>query len=127
MQADASNDELQTLQLRKTTEVLANMSVSKRNTAASASQDLQLITRRQRELDNEWSQSQTPQKPMEQGLETRDRRPNTDGREEGGDDRHSSRQEDQADSNANRSQRYPAWTTHHTRITGIGTGMQILS
>ena len=68
MPADASNDESQALQLRKATEVLANMSVSKRNPAASASQDSQLITPGQRAQENEGSQSQTPRKPMEQGL-----------------------------------------------------------
>ena len=68
MPADASNDESQALQLRKATEVLAIMSVSKRNPAASASQDSQLITPGQRVLDNEGSQSQTPQNPMEQEL-----------------------------------------------------------
>ena len=44
------------------------MSVSKRNPAASASQDSQLFKPGQRVLDNEGSQSQTPQEPMEQGL-----------------------------------------------------------
>ena len=45
------------------------MSVSKRNPAASASQDSQLIKPGQRVLDNdEGSQSQTPQELMEQGL-----------------------------------------------------------
>ena len=39
MPAEASDDESQALQLRKATKVLANMSVSKRNPAASASQD----------------------------------------------------------------------------------------
>ena len=68
MPADASKYESQALQLRKATEVLANMSVSKRNPAAGASQDSQLITPGQRVLDNEGSQSQTPQEPMEQGL-----------------------------------------------------------
>ena len=69
MPAKTSNDESQALQLRKATEVLANMSVnSKRNPAASASQDSQLIKPGQRVLDNEGSQSQTPQEPMEQGL-----------------------------------------------------------
>ena len=68
MPAKASNDESQALQLRKATEVLANMSVSKRNPATSASQDSQLIKPGQRVLDNEGSQSQTPQEPMEQGL-----------------------------------------------------------
>ena len=57
MPAKASNDELQALQLRKATAVLANMSVSKRNPAASASQGSQLI-----------KPGQTPQEPMEQGL-----------------------------------------------------------
>ena len=68
MPAEASNDESQALQLRKATEVLANMSVSKRNPAASASQDSQLIKPGQQVLDNEGSQSQTPQEPTEQGL-----------------------------------------------------------
>ena len=68
MLAKASNDESQALQLRKATEVLANMSVSKRNPAASASQDSQLIKPGQQVLDNEGSQSQTPQELMEQGL-----------------------------------------------------------
>ena len=68
MPAEASDDESQALQLRKATEVLPNMSVSKRNPAASASQDSQLIKPGQRVLDNEGSQSQTPQEPMEQGL-----------------------------------------------------------
>ena len=45
------------------------MSVSKRNPAASASQDSQLIKPGQRVLDNdEGPQSQTPQELMEQGL-----------------------------------------------------------
>ena len=67
--AEASDDESQALQLRKATEVLlANMSLSKRNPAAGASQDSQLIKPGQRVLDNEGSQSQTPQEPMEQGL-----------------------------------------------------------
>ena len=62
MPADASNEESQALQLKKATEVLANMSVSKRNPAVSASQDSQLITSGQRVRENEGSQSQTPQK-----------------------------------------------------------------
>ena len=68
MPADSSNDESHALQLRKATKVLANISVSKRNPEASASQDSQLITPGQRVRENEGSQSQTPQKPMEQGL-----------------------------------------------------------
>ena len=68
MPADASNDESQLFQLRKATEVLANMSVSKRNPAASASQDSQLITPGQRVRENEGFQSQTPQTPMEHGF-----------------------------------------------------------
>ena len=68
MPADASNDELQALQLRKATEVLVNMSVSQRNPAASANQDSQLIKLGRQVQGNEGFQSQTPQKLMEQGL-----------------------------------------------------------
>ena len=67
MPADASFDESQASQLQKATEVLANISVSQRNRAASASQDSQPITPGQRVRES-GSQSQTPQKATEQGL-----------------------------------------------------------
>ena len=68
MPTDASNDdESQAWQLRKATEVLANISVSQRNCAASSSQDSEPITRGQ-QVRESGSQSQTPQKATEQGI-----------------------------------------------------------